>query len=30
MQNVKEFDFDDPMLLNEEPYYNMTGLKKGM
>ena len=30
MQNVKAFDFDDPMLLSEEPYYNMTGLKKGM
>ena len=28
MQNVKAFDFDDPMLLSEEPYYNMTGLKK--
>ena len=30
MQKVKTFDFDDPMSLDEESYYNMTGLKKGM
>ena len=30
MQKVKTFDFDDPMSLDEESYYHMTGLKKGM
>ena len=30
MRNVKAFDFDDLMSLDEESYYNMTGLKKGM
>ena len=30
MQKVKAFDFDDPMSLDEESYYNMTDLKKGM
>ena len=30
MQNVKVFDFDDPVSLDEESYYNMTDLKKGM
>ena len=30
IRNVKTFDFDDPMSLDEESYYNMTGLQKGM
>ena len=30
IQNMKTFDFDDPTSLNEESYYNMTGLKKGI
>jgi hypothetical protein len=30
IQNMKTFDFDDPNSLNEESYYNMTGLRKGI
>jgi hypothetical protein len=30
IQNMKTFDFDDPTSLDEESYYNMTGLKKGI
>ena len=30
MRNVKAFDFDDPMSLDEESYYNMAGLEKDM
>ena len=30
IQNAKTFDFDDPTSLNEEAYYNMTGLQKGI
>ena len=26
---AKKFDFDDPMSLDEESYYNMTGLRRG-
>ena len=29
IQNAKTFDFDDPTSLNDEAYYNMTGLQKG-
>ena len=30
IQNMKTFDFDDIDSLNEESYYNITGLKKGI
>lgn len=30
IQNAKTFDFDDPMSLDNESYYNMTGLQKGI
>lgn len=30
IQNMKTFDFDDPTSLDDETYYNMTGLQKGI
>ena len=30
IQNTKTFDFDDPMSLDDESYYNTTGLQKGV
>jgi len=30
IQNVKTFDFDDPTSLDEESYYNMTSLHRGI
>lgn len=30
IQSMRTFDFDDPASLNEESYYNITGLQQGM
>lgn len=30
IQNAKTFDFDDPTCLDDESYYNMTGLRTGI
>ncbi len=29
LENQKTFDFDDPYSLNNDDYYNITGLQKG-
>ena len=29
LENKKAFDFDDPYSLNNDDYYNITGLRKG-
>lgn len=30
IQTAKTFDFDDPSSLDDEAYYNMTGLQRGI
>ena len=30
IQEAKTFDFDDPTSLDDESYYNMTGLQRGI